>query len=266
MTSKEIPSAPKAKKALGQHFLRKRYVCAKIVRLLDCQNEDSILEIGPGPGALTTLLECEPHENLVLLEKDFFWARERQRLRTNGATRTILTDALLFDWTRLPASPTWKIVGNLPYNVASPLIWDIMEKANFSRAVFMVQKEVGQRLAALPGNRQYGALSVWVQNYATVSLDFCIGPEAFSPPPAVDSAVLTFQPLPCKPQNPQALTKLLHICFQQRRKQIGGILRRSNIVNAEEALELCGIVPTSRPEEIAPPTFTKLAEQLFGKD
>ncbi len=157
---------PKAKKSLGQHFLRHESICNRIASLLLPKDTDNVIEIGPGPGALTRAIEAQPHARLVLLEKDSHWAAERQRL---GAARTqaVLTDALRFDWSRITPDNPWKIIGNLPYNVASPMMWDLFSRATgLVRAAFMVQKEVGQRLAAGPGNGHYGALSVWVQSFA----------------------------------------------------------------------------------------------------
>ena len=197
---------PRAKKSLGQHFLRREEICDRIAALLLPQAEDRVLEIGPGPGALTRALEAAPHACLLLLEKDRHWAAERQR-QAAPRTQAVLTDALRFDWRRISPERPWKVIGNLPYNVASPLIWDIVSRAEgLKRAVFMVQKEVGQRLAAAPGNGHYGALSVWVQSYARPRLEFVVGPGAFSPPPKVDSAVLSFEPLPpeARPAHPKA--------------------------------------------------------------
>ena len=179
---------PKAKKSLGQHFLRHESICNRIASLLLPKDTDNVIEIGPGPGALTRAIEAQPHARLVLLEKDSHWAAERQRL---GAARTqaVLTDALRFDWSRITPDNPWKIIGNLPYNVASPMMWDLFSRATgLVRAAFMVQKEVGQRLAAGPGNGHYGALSVWVQSFARPRMEFIVGPGAFSPPPKVDSA------------------------------------------------------------------------------
>lgn len=142
--------APRAKKSLGQHFLRREEICDRIAALLLPQAEDRVLEIGPGPGALTRALEAAPHACLLLLEKDRHWAAERQR-QAAPRTQAVLTDALRFDWRRISPEHPWKVIGNLPYNVASPLIWDIVSRAEgLKRAVFMVQKEVGQRLAAAP--------------------------------------------------------------------------------------------------------------------
>lgn len=257
----ERVQAPRAKKSLGQHFLRREEICARIAALLLPQAEDCVLEIGPGPGALTRALEAVPHTRLLLLEKDRHWAAQRQE-QAGPRTQAVLTDALRFDWRRISPQRPWKVIGNLPYNVASPLIWDIVSRARgLTRAVFMVQKEVGQRLAADPGNGHYGALSVWVQSHARPRLEFVVGPGAFTPPPKVDSAVLSFEPLPSaqRPKQPEALARLLRICFQQRRKQLGGIFRRAGLPVLEAALEEAGLAPTLRPEALSPDSFQHLA-------
>ena len=213
---------PRAKKSLGQHFLKREDICRRIATLLLPKPEDMVLEIGPGPGALTRAIEEQPHARLLLLEKDRHWAAERQRLG-EARTQAVLTDALRFDWRRITPDKPWKVIGNLPYNVASPLIWDIVSRATgWQRAAFMVQKEVGQRLAAQPNTNHYGALSVWVQSYARPRMEFIVGPGAFSPPPKVDSAVLSFDPLPPerRPAHPEVLARLLRVCFQQRRNSL----------------------------------------------
>ena len=261
--SHPLPDAPRAKKSLGQHFLRNEGVCRRIAALLQPQAGDNVLEIGPGPGALTRALEAQPHTRLLLLEKDRHWAAERERLGAPG-TQAVLMDALRFDWRRLPSEDAWKITGNLPYNVASPLIWDIVSQSAASRCVFMVQKEVGQRLCAAPGSRQYGALSVWVQAYSRPRLEFTLGPGAFSPPPKVDSAVLSFMPLPqeARPRQPAALERLLRVCFQQRRKQLGGIFARAGLHRLAGELPELGLSPQLRPEALAVADFLRLSELL----
>ena len=245
---------PKAKKSLGQHFLHDRQICQRIVALLQCAPSDRILEIGPGPGALTNILEALSPARLLALEKDPWWAAERNTPRCQA----ILTDALTFDWSRLDG---WKIIGNLPYNVASPLIWDIVSQSrNLQKAVFMVQKEVGRRIAASPGNKDYGALSVWVHYHAKTRLAFTVGPGAFNPPPKVDSAVITLEPLKKRPKNPLRLAALLKICFQNRRKQIGSIFRRANLPFSL----LDGLDPQLRPENLGVEDFAQIAEK--GRD
>lgn len=253
---------PYAKKSLGQHFLKHDHICDRIAALAQPAASDWIVEIGPGPGALTRAVERLPHARLFLLEKDERFARERQR-EASGGTQAILIDALRFPWARLSPHRPWKILGNLPYNVASPLIWDMAAQCRaLRRAAFMVQKEVGQRLAATPGNRHYGGLSVWVQSYWKPRMEFTVGPGAFSPPPRVDSAVLSFDPLPPErlPSHPGSLARLIRLFFQQRRKQLGGIARRAPWPGVAEALEAAGIDARLRPEQLPVDAFQRICE------
>lgn len=250
---------PKAKKSLGQHFLHDQQICKRIVALLQSKPNDNVLEIGPGPGALTKILEKAELANFVVLEKDPYWAKERN----NALCQAILIDALNFDWQRLACAnnldknTAWKLIGNLPYNVASPLIWDIVSQAqNVQRAVFMVQKEVGQRITAKPGGKEYGALSVWVQYHATSRLAFTVGKGAFNPAPKIDSAVIVLELKSERPKNPQHLANLLHICFQNRRKQLGSIFRMANL---PESI-LAGRDPKLRPENLSVEDFASIAE------
>ncbi len=250
--------SPPPKKSLGQHFLRRPEICRRIVELLEMREDDQVLEIGPGPGALTRELEARPHRHLLLLEKDNYWANEHERRDVSG-TEVRCMDALLFPWEAMGGQ--WKICGNLPYNVASPLIWDIAGRCRaLTRAVFMVQKEVGQRLAAEPGTREYGALSVWTQAYLTPRLAFIVSPGAFNPPPKVDSAVLTFTPKPPRehPSDSKAFAALVKMCFQQRRKQLGGLLRKANRMDVISRMEEENIPMTTRPEELTVRQFLRL--------
>ena len=258
---------PYAKKSLGQHFLKHDHICDRIAALVQATADDWIIEIGPGPGALTRAVERLPHARLFLLEKDDRFARERQQEAADN-TQAILTDALRFPWARLSPARSWKIIGNLPYNVASPMIWDMAAQCRaLRRAAFMVQKEVGQRLAAAPGNGHYGALSVWVQSYWKPRMEFIVGPGAFSPPPKVDSAVLTFEPLPeaARPPHAAELSRLLKICFQQRRKQIGGIFRRCGDAALLTLPEEAGLAPQLRPEQLSVADFHRLSALLAAK-
>ena len=251
---------PRAKKSLGQHFLRDRNISEKIVKLLHIAEGDQVMEIGPGPGALTGILEASPLAQLLLLEKDRHWAAERQR-KGGLRTQALLMDAMTMPWQRITPQNPWKIIGNLPYNVASPLMWDIFSQATgLVRAVFMIQKEVGLRLTAEPGTKDYGALSVWVQSFVRPAWGFTVGPGAFAPPPKVDSAVVAFTPLPLElwPKDPQGLAKLVKLCFQQRRKQLGSIFRKNGLQNLINALEKVGIDPQKRPEQLPPEDFQSI--------
>lgn len=249
-------SAIRAKKSLGQHFLINQAACRRIVGLLDIGPEDQILEIGPGSGALTREIVSLPCQKLVLLEKDSYWAQEHEK---KTKAEVICGDALQFAWAALMGR--WKLVGNLPYNVASPLVWDIVAQcAAWKLAVFMLQKEVAERICATPGGRKYGALSVWVQAHARVKMQFCLGPGSFSPPPKVDSAVVSFWPLAQKPAQPKLLKELLAICFQKRRKQLGTIFAAAELTHLRNALRELNIAATARPENLTCEDYVRLSQ------
>lgn len=253
------PGSPAPKKSLGQHFLINDSVCKRIVKLLQPAEEDQILEIGPGPGALTRHLLTAPHKKLLLIEKDSWWAKERAQ-----EAEVCEMDAMQFKWHDLCEKGHWKLVGNLPYNIASPLIWNILSQCRcWRRAVFMVQKEVAQRICAQPGSRQYGALSVWIQSHAQAKLHFGVSPGSFRPPPKVDSAVVTFVPLPAQPRHPEALKNLLDLCFQQRRKQLSTIFRQN--APLQQSLKELDIKPELRPEALTPEQFQTLAGIYWHK-
>ncbi|MCL1984937.1 MAG: 16S rRNA (adenine(1518)-N(6)/adenine(1519)-N(6))-dimethyltransferase RsmA [Betaproteobacteria bacterium] len=254
---------PKANKSLGQHFLHQRFVAERIVQLLEIGPQDRVLEIGPGSGALSGLLKAAKPACLLLVEKDGYWAVERHKA---GDGQVILMDAMQFAWNRITPEFPWKIIGNLPYNVASPLLWDIASQAGgLQRAVCMVQKEVALRVIASPGTKNYGALSVWLQSFMQPRLIFTVGSGAFTPPPKVDSAVVLFVPLPLaqRVQQPGKLASLLKICFQNRRKQLQSIFRLHNREYALPILRELDINPKYRPEHLEPELFQKLSMRLY---
>lgn len=261
-----MTAAPRAKKSLGQHFLKDAKTSARIVDLLRIGPEDRVLEIGPGPGAITGIIHERGPAEFRLIEKDSYWAAHHAELeRPAPAVQVLNADALAFPWESLEGP--WKIISNLPYNVGSPLMWDIVSRTpDLTRAVFMVQKEVAERLYAKPGTKDYGALSVWIQSYVRVEWGFVVGPGAFNPPPKVDSAVVTFIPLPRErhPADPKALSSILKLCFQLRRKQLQSILRRAGRDDTAAALERLGIAPEARPETLTPEQFQQLA-RIFGR-
>lgn len=244
------------KKSLGQHFLISENVARRIVALLDAGPEDQILEIGPGGGSLTAILREVPHARLALVEKDDFWAERH----IAAGLELLGNDAMQFDWPALCSQGEWKLIGNLPYNIASPLIWDIVAECPcYRRAVFMVQKEVAERICAAPNSRIYGALSVWVQAHAHATLELRVGPGCFRPPPKVDSGVILLIPKIVRPAFPKHLQRLLHICFQQRRKQLGSIFRRADVPVLERGLHELGIADQKRPENLEGDQFLALA-------
>lgn len=257
-----------AKKSLGQHFLKDVNAIQRIINLAEIKDGEQILEIGPGPGALTKLLREFNYGKLLLLEKDDELAAKHKKyaLDNNLEHMEVLTmDALTFDWKNLQGE--WKIISNLPYNVASPMMWDIVSQVpNFTRAVFMIQKEVAQRIRASEGNKTYGALSVWIQSFCKIEKGFIVGPLAFSPPPKVDSEVIVFTPLAKEklPKDPQNLSRLIKICFQQRRKQIHGVLQKALPHNYNADIwETLGIDMHCRAETLSPQDFQRLCALLF---
>lgn len=256
------PAAPKAKKSLGQNFLQDGNIARKIVDALKIESDDFVVEIGPGPGALSSIIAGKGPRKLLLIEKDDHWAKERRDTNVADGTQpeVLCADALTVAWEEFPAP--WKCIGNLPYNVASPLMWEIFSRSRgLRRAVFMIQKEVGQRITAQAGSGAYGALSVWVQTFMRPRIEFIVPPQVFIPRPKVDSAVLSFVPRDDAPapEDHPALAAMLHRCFQQRRKQLGTILKNTGL--AEDALPPgSGITFTLRPERLTPEQFLILAK------
>ncbi len=248
-----------AKKRFGQHFLHDRGVCARIVAALGIEPGDRVLEIGPGHGALSGIIAEAGPGLYAAVERDLDLALELPA-KCPGV-RPLAADALTVRWERLAPAGGWKIIGNLPYNVASPLMWELFSRcAGMSRAVFMVQKEVGQRLAARPGGSDYGGLTVWVQSFVSVRMAFTVGPGAFIPRPKVDSAVLVFEPLAERGEfSSRALAALVHLCFQKRRKQLGNTLKSLLNDKMVAYLESEGLNLASRPENLAPKHFQTLS-------
>lgn len=251
------------KRSLGQNFLVDANVAAKIVASLGIVAGETVIEIGPGRGALSgPVLDRQPGAYLAL-EKDTDLAV--RLAATYPGAGVANCDAMRFDWTRLDRLPGARLLGNLPYNIASPLLWDLCAGAKtFARGVFMVQYEVARRLAAGPGGREYGALSAWIGNFVTVRLCFKVPPTVFRPRPKVDSAVVAVTPRPAgeRPEDPAALARLLRLLFAARRKQLGGILRRfwDDDVTAYFASQ--GLSPRDRPENVSPIGLRGLANLL----
>ncbi len=248
------------KRSLGQNFLQDQNTARRIIQALGPAPGDRVLEIGPGQGALTRWL-LEAGCVTAALEKDRELAPQLKQRWPELAVAN--ADALQFCWEGLDVAPgRWKLVGNLPYNVASPMLWDICSRSRrFQRAVFMVQKEVGQRLTAGPGSKIYGALSVWVQSFCHVRKEFVVGPQVFRPRPKVDSMVVSLEPLEKMSVHfsPAALSLLLKGCFSKRRKQLANILKGCWSLEVEMVLRDAGLNAADRPENVAPQTFQTLS-------
>lgn len=258
--------SPFAKRSLGQNFLVDDNVSRKIVQSLAAEPGDRVVEIGPGRGALTGWLTEQDGIDVLALEKDLELALGLKSAHPSLAVAAV--DAMCLDWSRLSRLRPLRLVGNLPYNVASPLMWDILSRVEgFSIAVFMVQLEVARRIVALPGNREYGALSVWLQSFTRARLLFTVSPQVFRPRPKVHSAVVAFTPVPAqeRPKRPEDLSVLLKACFQKRRKQLGTILRPVLDEATRQSIGRNGLEITCRPEELSPESFQWLARELSGR-
>lgn len=255
--------AGRPKRSLGQNFLNDPNVARKIVNALRIEPGDTVIEIGPGRGALTGFLMESGAGRVLALEKDSGLARELAR-RWPGLG-VVNADALDFPWERLERLPRVRIVGNLPYNVASPIMWDLAwRSASFARAVFMVQLEVAERIVATPSTKDYGALSVWLQSFVVAEKLFKVGPGVFHPRPKVDSAVVAFTPrsASARPAQPERFSRLIKRLFGMRRKQLGRILGGDLSEEVRKYLESENLSPRSRPEELNPIQMYMLLKYL----
>ena len=261
----------RAKKSLGQNFLTDPNLQKKIVAALEPQVHDTVLEIGPGLGALTAHLIGQV-ERLVAIELDDQLA---ERLQHEHGARSdfqlIHQNVLDVDFPSLNLPPGFKVIGNIPYNITTPLLFRLLEPdSRPALLIVMVQKEVALRIGASPGNKDYGALTVGVQSVASVERLFNVSRGAFRPVPNVDSAVIKitpFRPAPLTPPEEIDLRSLTRTLFSQRRKQIQNVLRHapdyavaaSQLEQLEAAL---GIPLSSRPEELSPAQFVTMSRVL----
>jgi 16S rRNA (adenine1518-N6/adenine1519-N6)-dimethyltransferase len=251
------------KRSLGQNFLNDPNVARKIVEALHIEPGDTVVEIGPGRGALTGFLMESKAAKVLAVEKDSSLAPELAR--NWPGLQVVNADALAFAWERLDRIAPVRVVGNLPYNVASPIMWDLAWRcAGFSRAVFMVQLEVAERIVGKPRTKDYGGLSVWLQSHVVAEKLFKVGPSVFIPKPKVDSAVVAFTPRPMtdRPAQPERFVKLIKRLFGMRRKQLGRILGADLNERARKFLESEHLSHLSRPEELSPVQMHKLLEYL----
>jgi 16S rRNA (adenine1518-N6/adenine1519-N6)-dimethyltransferase len=254
----------RAKKRLGQHFLPHTSILERIVDALEPAPGDAVLEIGPGRGALTAVLLTRG-VRLSAIEKDTDLVPAlRERF---PSLNVIEGDALEVDWRDAaglgPADP-FLVVGNIPYNVTSPLLDKALTPPRPRRIVYLVQREVADRLGAAPGSSEYGALTVGVQAAARVERLFTVPAGAFVPKPRVDSAVIRLTPL-AAPLIPDADTaafrRFVVAIFGARRKQLARGLRTAlglDTATAAMALSAAGIDPGARPETLPPEAFVRL--------
>jgi 16S rRNA (adenine1518-N6/adenine1519-N6)-dimethyltransferase len=253
------------KKSLGQHFLRDANLLRRIAAALDIEPGDTVLEIGPGPGGLTQQLHALA-DRLVAIEKDRDLVPS---LRARFPRMELVeADALEVDWHELTGPGPVRIVGNIPYNITSPLLERALTPPRPRVIVYLVQKEVADRVAAPPGGSDYGALTVGIQAVARVERLFKVPAGAFHPPPKVDSAVLRLHPL-AEPLVADAdvlpFRRFVVGLFGFRRKQLVRGLRELTGADPATALgwvERAGLVGTMRPQELAPGEFVRLYAEV----
>ncbi|MBI4803980.1 MAG: ribosomal RNA small subunit methyltransferase A [Desulfovibrio sp.] len=251
------------KRSLGQNFLNDPNVARKIVEALRIEPGDTVVEIGPGRGALTGFLMGSQAARVIAVEKDSSLAPELAR--SWPGLQVVNADALAFAWERLGRVAPVRVVGNLPYNVASPIMWDLVWRCpGFSRAVFMVQLEVAERIVGKPRTKDYGGLSVWLQSHVVAEKLFKVAPGVFFPKPKVESAVVAFTPRPMsdRPAHPERFSGLIKRLFGMRRKQLGRILGSDLNERAKIFLESEHLSHLSRPEELSPVQMYNLLKYL----
>jgi 16S rRNA (adenine1518-N6/adenine1519-N6)-dimethyltransferase len=254
-----------ARRRFGQNFLVAPGIIHKIVDAIAPRAGDTVVEIGPGLGALTEpLLERIEHLLVVEIDRDLI-ARLRSRFPPERLT-IHEGDALEFDFGALKGPGPLKIVGNLPYNISSPLLFHLVAFAPLVFDMhFMLQKEVVDRMVAEPGSKDFGRLSVMLQYHYHMERMFVVPPGAFNPPPKVDSAIVRMIPRATaagaleSAKDPELFGRVVTAAFSQRRKMLRNTLRE---FISEADLAALGIVPTARAEDIAVADYVRLANSL----
>ena len=261
-------------KSLGQNFLIDRNIVFKIIASAGLVAGDAVLEVGPGRGALTEIL-AEQVSRLTLVEYDHVLAQTLQD-RFSGDRRVTVVDGdiLAVDLGRLlePAGQGWKIIANLPYNISTQVLFRFLEmRAQVSRMVLMLQKEVGDRLVAAPGSSDYGVTTLLLGLWFDIRREFVVAPGCFHPRPKVDSVVLSFMPL-SQPRfdvgREDIFRNLVKGAFAMRRKTLGNCLKKALLgVSVEQCaavLGRCGIDGGRRGETLSLEEFARLSRSFSG--
>lgn len=256
-------SEHRARKRFGQNFLHDQNIIRRIVACIRPRSGDVLLEIGPGQGAITTeLLDsgCELHaveldRDLVAMLQSRFGERPNFHLRSG--------DALALDLTEIAETARLRVVGNLPYNISTPLMFHLLaQRERIVDMHFMLQKEVVERLAAEPSSRDYGRLSIMAQYFCAIESLFEVPPGAFTPRPKVQSAIVRLTPhatLPHPARSVPVLQQVVRTAFNQRRKTLRNAIQ--GLLSAEQ-LSALGIDPSARPETLSLQAFVAMADAV----
>jgi 16S rRNA (adenine1518-N6/adenine1519-N6)-dimethyltransferase len=254
-----------ARKRFGQHFLHDKHIIQRLVNVIAPQKDQHIIEIGPGQGALTVpVLELIGEIDAVELDKDLIPALI-ERCANKGNLRVYPADALTFDFGCFfdQKSPL-RIIGNLPYNISTPLIFHLLTFAPYIWDMhFMLQKEVVDRLAAKPGSKTYGRLSVMVQYHCEVTALFDVPPAAFYPPPQVHSRIVKLVPyhdIPHTARNYAHFANIVKEAFSHRRKTLRNSLKS---LVADFDWEKIAVNPQTRPEDLSVEDFLKISNHFY---
>lgn len=252
----------RARKRFGQNFLHDQHVIARIVKAITPREGQVLVEIGPGKGAITEpLLEACPQLTTIEIDRDLA-AMLKSRLGANPGFRLIEQDVLEFDFASLNAPPaSLRILGNLPYNISTPLLFHLLQYHSLiADMVFMLQLEVVDRLAAQPGDPDYGRLSVMMQYYCKVEKLFKVPATAFVPQPKVESSIVKltpWRPLPCPATNVDTFAMVVRTAFNQRRKTIRNTLK--NLLDSDQLAKL-DLDLTLRPENLRLEDYVRIAD------
>jgi 16S rRNA (adenine1518-N6/adenine1519-N6)-dimethyltransferase len=256
------------KKSLGQNFIIDLEVLDRMSEIAELTKNDEVLEIGAGLGTLTTYL-AETAKRVVAIEKDKrLFEKLRISIHHRPNLELIMGDVLKINFRELFTGNKMKVISNLPYSISSPILIKLLENRDIvSRLVIMIQREVGERITARPGGRDYGSISVLLQTFFDISIELLVHPEAFWPKPKVDSVVLKLNPL----SNPrieisdmELFKKIVRASFSSRRKILANSLR--SLVpkdKVEEILKASGIDRKRRAETLSVEEFGILTEEAF---
>ncbi|WVH09203.1 MAG: SSU rRNA (adenine(1518)-N(6)/adenine(1519)-N(6))-dimethyltransferase [Fluviibacter phosphoraccumulans EoVTN8] len=250
----------KARKRFGQNFLIDQGIIHGIVDAVNPRSGEQVVEIGPGLGALTQpLLERAGHLHVVELDRDLITRLEKKYTREQITIHA--GDALVFDFSTL--GPELRVVGNLPYNISTPILFHLLDKVEAIRDIHaMLQKEVVDRMVAPPGHSDRSRLSVMLQRYCYLEPLLDVPPESFDPAPKVNSAVVRMIPRPIAerlPVDETALRNVVNAVFSQRRKMVRNTLKP---LLTSKQIEAAGVNPMERAEQLSEADFVALAKQL----
>ena len=258
-----MPSYPAPRKRLGQHFLSDPSILGRIAEALAPTADETVIEIGPGRGGLTDVLMRRAGRVIAIeLDRDLA-AILRARYADDGRLTVIERDVLTVSFGEVAAGP-YLVAGNVPYNITTPILFHALKRPRPDRAVYLVQREVAERVVATPGSEAYGALSANVQSVACAELVFKVPAGAFQPPPKVESAVLRITPRPdpvVREDEEDRYRTLVQAAFGLRRKQLRRVVRTVCNLGAEAAdrvVAAAGLDPEARPEVLTPDDFARL--------